>query len=66
MVDWSSQLPVNRQKFDQEFLAMYQFGPFISEWLIRLANRQRIVIKTIEMSDSHITLSFDPGRFGNV
>jgi hypothetical protein len=33
---------------------MYQFGLFMGEWLIRLANRQRIIIETIEMSDSHI------------
>jgi hypothetical protein len=55
----------NSQRFDQESLAMYQFRLFAGEWLIRLANRQRIVIKTIEMSDSHIAPSFDPGCFGD-
>ena len=44
---------------------MYQFRLFAGEWLIRLANRQRIVIETIEVSDSHIAPSFDPGRFGD-
>jgi hypothetical protein len=33
--------------------------------LIGAANRQRIAIESIEMSEWHIAPSFDPGRFGD-